>query len=94
MTTVESLRKSGSKVRVMHQRYSIDGQLHPIRYFRDNSFQNLLSPKGGRTDIQITTTDGKDYQVQSFCNKVDAFNRKLAIRICMGRFEKQLNENQ
>ena len=91
--TVAGLRRAGVKVRVTHRRYSFDGHLYPIRYFRENKLQELINSKGGYTTVEITTNDGKDFRVEAICNKKDGFNRKYALALCMERFQKKLNSN-
>lgn len=78
MTTIESLRKSGMKVRVMHSR--INGQ------------DNVILPKGGCTVIEITDQNGKTVRGTAECSRKDNFNRKMGNTIALGRALEKLKE--
>lgn len=70
MTTVKSLRQSGYKVRVNHQR-KMQGE--------------ELSPFGGLTRIEITTPEGKDLAGEAKCSTKDNYNKKIGVSIALGR---------
>lgn len=86
---VYQLRKSGVKVRVLHQRYAKD----------DTNFINLRPMKeipgpernnhGGRTTVQLLK-NGKEVTGVAGCNPVDPFNRRRGLKIALGRALKQL----
>lgn len=92
-TSVAALRQSGNKVKVCHSRYIPvwDGeqftlQLIPIREIKDKegNLKGVWS-KGGSTVVEIDTPDGKKLQGTAQCNLADSFNRKIALRIALGR---------
>ena len=68
--TVEGLRASGYKVRVMHTR-------------RPNS--EGLNARGGKTVVEVTTPDGTTLVGVSRCSRKENFNKKLGVRIALGR---------
>lgn len=68
--TVESLRASGCKVRVMHTR-------------RPNS--EGVNARGGKTVVEVTTPDGITLVGVSRCSRKENFNKKLGVRIALGR---------
>lgn len=71
MVSVASLRKSGFKVRVLHTRNTVaDG---------------TPSCKGGSTTVEITTPDGKDLSGTARCRDDERFDRRLGLRIAIGR---------
>lgn len=71
MNTVESLRKSGYKVRVHHFR-------------RTDKNKNKI-PIGGKTIVEVTTPDGSTLVGKSRCNRKENYNKKLGVRIALGR---------
>ncbi len=88
---IKQWRQSGVKCRVLHSRFlKGSDELHSLKEIREKKLQNLILGKGGRTVLQTTTKDGKDYEVIAFCNKSDSFNRRVSIAICSGRMAKLL----
>ena len=71
--TVHDLRKNGYKVRVLH-----------CRKFCGNSF-GAFKPKGGSTVVQITTPEGVDLEGVSRCSDKDLYNKKLGVKVAIGR---------
>lgn len=68
--TVEELRKSGYKVRVHHhRRSSVDG----------------VNSRGGKTVVEVTTPDGKTLYGYARCSRKENFNKRLGVRIALGR---------
>lgn len=82
--TVASLRKSGFKVKVHHERYNIDGVLLPRFQFSQYGCKRI-SPLGGKTTVYVTTPEGKDYLGISICSKKDSFNRKFGLMKALWR---------
>lgn len=71
--TVQNLRKDGYKVRVLHHRRD------------DNRVLGGVHPKGGMTVVQITTPDGRELEGRAECSKKDLYNKKLGVRMAIGR---------
>jgi hypothetical protein len=74
--TVKSLRQSGYKVRVMHD--------------RDYEITSIYKPDvvrcRGFTLVEVTTPDGKYTTIGiSFCRTIESFNRKRGLTIALGR---------
>lgn len=97
--TVKELRQNGFKVRVGHYRYTnVQANLfalklkitkfegRPILDSKMTPFQKELgiSPKGGRTTVEITK-DGFDGKAEAICCFEDNYNRKLGVKIALGR---------
>lgn len=99
--TVQNLRKAGHKIKIHHQRFiqifippKLIKQLRPLFQIRADKQQNLLCANGGQTDIHILMKEGKEYSFTTTCSKKDAFNRKRALLIVLGRLEKKLMEDK
>jgi hypothetical protein len=75
--TVKQLRQSGYKVRVLHTR-------------KYKEMEQLLA-KGGTTTIEITTPDGKNVIGVANCADTDSYNKRLGVRIAVGRALSQLS---
>jgi hypothetical protein len=70
MNNVEELRKSGYKVWVKHfRRGSLGGP----------------NPRGGKTVVEVTTPDGVTLVGVSRCSRKENFNKRLGVRIALGR---------
>jgi hypothetical protein len=74
---IENLVKNGTKKR----------NLPTPRYYLRKEFKNSenIAAKGGVTVVEVTTPQGKTYRGDSVCYFGDAFNRKLSVKIAMGR---------
>lgn len=68
--TISFLRQSGYKVAVRHHRYYNN---------------NVTSPKGGMTEIIIDSPHGEHFEGVSKCCDQDNYNKKLGVRIALGR---------
>lgn len=77
--TVEQLRKSGYKVRVIHSRR---GKTMPRM---DGSIVQTVSERGGQTIVQVRTPDGEELEGVAICSIKDNFNRRMGVRIALGR---------
>ena len=109
MKTVAELRKEGYRVRVKHLRLYIDQNGEPwLKHKSEASAGDILDAKGGETQLQITTPGGEHFFECAVCRpniyydnvekkflpqKGDAFNRKLWLRIALGRFEKKIKRS-
>jgi hypothetical protein len=69
--TVGFLRKSGYKVAVIHQ--------------RNYNNQGLKTPKGGKTSVIIDSPHGEHFEGIAVCCDSDNYNKKLGVRIALGR---------
>jgi hypothetical protein len=76
--TVQQLRNNGYKVRVLHFREYIDKQ-------RFCGFSSVLSQKGGTTQVIIDGPNGDHFEGIAKCSKKDNYDKKLGVRIAIGR---------
>ncbi len=99
--SVQSLRASGYKVRVQHQRLfpnlSVLNILTRGQYEKmaegikdlggpeTKPYSDVVSPKGGQTVVQITTPDGTELEGVAKCSAKDPYNRKKGLAIAIGR---------
>lgn len=74
--TVQELRNKGYKVRVLHHRYC-DGYYTRRGHGAD--------AKGGATQIIIDSPTGENYQGLAICSEKDNYNKKLGVKIALGR---------
>ena len=82
--TVKQLRQSGYKVRVLHaRRHELVKRLGHV--------SKELCAKGGNTTVEITTPDGKNLTGVASCFNCDSYNKRLGVRIAIGRALSQLS---
>lgn len=73
--TIEELRKIGYKVRVHHHRkMSLEG----------------INSRGGKTVVEVTTPDGTTLVGMSRCSRKENFDKRMGVRIALGRAMKSL----
>lgn len=77
--TVQELRNKGYKVRVLHIRDRI------YKKRMDSSVNGSESPKGGITHVIIDSPNGEHFEGVARCSKQDNYNKKLGVRIALGR---------
>jgi len=83
MKTVKELRQSGYKVRVHH-----------FRKFNDLFALDFHNPKGGSTEIEVTSPEGIYVKAEAKCSDQDNFCRKTGVAIALGRALKLLEEER
>lgn len=91
--TVKHLRQNGFKVRVGHYRWT---DMAIMSYGQPTLQSDITSddfifndsaginPKGGKTTIELTK-DGIDAKGEAICCLEDNYNRKLGVKIALGR---------
>ena len=82
--TVQELRSQGYKVKVLHCRL-YNGK---HKWQQDDEITDVLidpDPKGGSTTLIIDSPDGEHFEGTAVCSKKDNYNKKLGIRIALGR---------
>lgn len=88
MHTVANLRKQGFKVRVNHFRNIVSDSTKEVETEVPAHMilpDDEILPHGGKTEVLITTPDGKDMVGESMCHENDHFNKKLGVTIAIGR---------
>lgn len=76
--TVQQLRSNGYKVRVLHFRDSIEKETF-------GGIRTRILPKGGMTKVIIDSPNGDHFEGISRCSKEDNYDKKLGVRIAIGR---------
>lgn len=92
MNSIQEFRKAGNKVRVNHLRY-LTGyglELYPLHVIRERNLSQFISPRGGKIVIQITLTDGRNFDAESRCSKLDSFCKKLGVTKAIGRLNSKI----
>lgn len=69
--TVSYLRKNGYKVAVIHH--------------RNKDKNGTVKPKGGKTVLIIDSPIGEHFEGTAKCSNEDNYDKKLGIRIALGR---------
>lgn len=82
MTTVKELRQSGYKVMVLHHR---SYKVHKVANNPNQLVQKTIHNLGGKTEIVIDSPTGEHYEGVAICSKVDNYNKKLGVKIALGR---------
>jgi len=86
--TVQQLRNSGYKVRVLHNRlyngyYKWQVGSKPAEGYGYGPIDP--DTKGGSTQIIIDSPHGSHYEGLAICSKKENYNKKLGVRIALGR---------
>ena len=86
--TVQQLRNMGYKVRVLHNR--LYNGYHKWQVGARESTKYNYGPidpdaKGGSTQVVIDSPDGQHYQGLAICSKKENYNKKMGVRIALGR---------
>jgi hypothetical protein len=87
--TVAQLRRDNFRVKIHHfrdVRYD-DGELVQNIPRMDIQNSNKIVAKGGKSEVFVTCPDGKHYKGVAHCNPKDSFNRKVSVKICLGRLQ-------
>jgi hypothetical protein len=77
--TIESLRKQGYKVKVMH------GFVEPDEFYYDIAYH--------KTTINLRDLNGMEWYGVAKCSKKDQYNRKLGNMIALRRAVKNMNSH-
>lgn len=107
--TVQSLRKSGAKVRVCHSRRFVPvTKLPDINFILDKDAKKRDGPRqvvqsekitynlaatGGRTAIEVDLSNGNFYKADALTSNKDYYNKRRGLVICLGRLFKQMVED-
>ena len=71
MKTVQELRQSGYKVRVIHAR---------TRYEYTNEYM-----VGGKTIVELRTPEGVELRAETRCSTKDNYNKKIGVALALSR---------
>lgn len=109
-TTIKSLRQSGYKVRVLHDRYvqplvgkhgkfiNLPGsELSHLTEARKNGLD--VAPKGGKTIIEVTVPQGSGILPATVtgvaeCSLKDNYCKRTGIQVALGRAVKQFTNTE
>ena len=86
--TVQQLRNTGYKVRVLHNRLYNGYQKWQVGSRDRAAFSGMpIEPdsKGGSTEVVIDSPDGKHFHGVAICSKKENYNKKLGVKIALGR---------
>lgn len=96
--TVHEFRKAGYIVRIDHFRYLWNPETKVVdemsfRHTDDVLDRKTIAPHGGETHVYIQAPDGTAYNEIARCRLFDSYNKKIGVRICLGRICKQIVED-
>lgn len=85
MNTVQELRNAGYRVRVLHNR--LYNGYYKWQVGDNHRINGSIDPdaKGGSTEIVIDSPSGQHFQGVAICSKKENYNKKLGVRIALGR---------
>lgn len=85
--TVQELRNMGYKVRVLHNRLYNGYYKWQVGTTDHSRYTGPIDadPKGGSTQIVIDAPNGDHFDGLAVCSKADNYNKKLGVRIALGR---------
>ena len=87
--TIQQLRNSGYKVRVIHNRLYKGYHRWQVgsRPTSSDYGYGPIDPdaRGGSTQITIDSPNGERFQGLAICSKKDNYDKKLGVRIALGR---------
>ncbi len=90
--TVQDLRHKGYKVMVLHKRlyngeYREDANCKPAPIIKGGIIFCYINPdaKGGSTTVIIDSPCGKHFEGRSVCSREDNYDKKLGVKIALGR---------
>jgi hypothetical protein len=70
MKTVQELRQSGYKVRVIHSRVKAFDWIHA---------------RGGATIVELRTPEGVELRAETRCSTKDNYNKKIGVALALSR---------
>lgn len=85
--TVQQLRNSGYKVRVLHNRLYNGYHEWQVGSKPPVGYTGPIDPdaKGGSTQVVIDSPSGEHFQGLAICSKKENYNKKMGVRIALGR---------
>lgn len=86
--TIQQLRNDGYKVRVLHNRlYNGYYKWQVGSKPKSDHGYGPIDPdtKGGSTQIVVDSPSGEHYEGLAICSKKENYNKKLGVRIALGR---------
>lgn len=57
-------------------------------------WSDCVETKGGLTKVEVTSPQGRTIEAQAQCNELDNYNRRLGVKIALGRAMAKLKESE
>lgn len=85
--TIQQLRNMGYKVRVLHNRLYNGYHKWQVGAVESAYRYGPIDPdsKGGSTQVIIDSPNGEHFQGLAICSKKENYNKKMGVRIALGR---------
>ncbi len=92
--SVQDLRDNGFSVRVTHHRryrsYDKLPKVELVYHANHEADVRFALPHGGMTVVEVTAPDGVTYSSVAKCSDKDPFNKRLGVKIALGRIQSML----
>jgi hypothetical protein len=85
---IADLKAQGYRVYIRHHRRNEQKWVRTSPTTKE--LQTFLSPKGGKTEVEIVCQNGTVRRGEAFCSKYDCYNKKRGVMIALGRALKAL----
>lgn len=99
---IHELRQQGYKVQIQHKRrfkmcdgYMTRGEYEasPFTKMLNYYYKDTVNAKGGMTVVRVVTPDGTELTGTAKCSDKDNYNRKLGLKMSLGRALKSGHQN-
>lgn len=88
---ISELRQNGYRIYIFHER------IRKNRWVNVNCttkvLQEVISPKGGSTVVELISPEGDKFIGIADCNNRDCYNKKRGLAIALGRAVKEMNND-
>lgn len=85
---IAKLRSEGNRVFIRHVR---NYEERWVKVDEETMKKHTrISPKGGKTLVEISLPNGKVFSGESICQKYIFFNKKMGVEVALGRAVKEL----
>ena len=87
---MSELRQQGYRIYIFHDRIRKNKWVNVSSTTK--ILDEVISPKGGSTIVEIVSPDGDRYTGIADCSKRDCYNKKRGVAIALGRAIKTMNQ--
>src|SRR5438132_1524460 len=92
-TSVKELKKSGYNVDCLHWRYKKNDSSNELFLTIEFEDKRDMDEKGGYSKMFLVTPEGKRYEAETECSRVDNFSTNKSHKILLGRVGKLIEND-